>query len=140
MNESHWYYTMSYVKYDVVGAYCPKCMIYAYDVYIRYRMRYTIECHLTLSRCRRCGSHWPGPCRLHSSSLLILGCARWSVLCCDSPDALSLVLAYEAAPGPDSSCPGESDSQGQSQSDSPLESQAAGALAVRQYNPCVCIV
>ncbi len=37
------------------------------------------------------------------------GCARWSVLCCDSPDALSLVLAYEAAPGTDSSCPGESD-------------------------------
>ncbi len=41
MHESHRYYTMSYVRYDVVGAYRPKRRIYAYDVYIRYRMRYT---------------------------------------------------------------------------------------------------
>jgi hypothetical protein len=73
-----------------------------------------------------------GPCRPHRSSLLILGPAGWSVLRCDSPDALSLVLAYEATPWPDSSCPGKSDGPGQSQPDSPPASQAAGALAVRQ--------
>ncbi len=41
MHESHRYYTMSCVKYDVIGAYRPKRAIYAYDVYIRYCMLYT---------------------------------------------------------------------------------------------------
>ncbi len=41
MHESHRYYTMSYVKYDVVGAYRQKWAMYAYDVYIRYCMKYT---------------------------------------------------------------------------------------------------
>ena len=99
MHESHLYYTISYVKYDVVGAHRPKRLIYAYNVHIRYRLRYIMELHLTWSRCRRCGSHWPGPCRPHCSSrLVILGPSGWSVLRRDSQDALSLVLAYVAAP------------------------------------------
>ncbi len=51
---------------------------------------------LTWSSCRRCKS--TGPCCPHCSNLLVLGPAGWSVLRCDSPDALSLVLAYGAAP------------------------------------------
>jgi hypothetical protein len=128
MHVSHRYYTMSYVNYDVVCAYRLKHTIYAYDVYILYRLQYRKEQHLTWSRCHRCGSHWPGPCRPHCPSLLILGPAGWSVLRCDSPDTLSLVLAYEAAPGPDSSCPSQT---GQSQPQA-ADSGAVGALAVRQ--------
>ncbi len=51
----------------------------------------------TWSRCPLCGSHWPGPCRQHSSSLLILDPTGGSVLDCGSPDALSLVLACPAS-------------------------------------------
>ncbi len=40
----------------------------------------------------------PRQCRPHCSSFLILGPAGWVVLRGDRPDALSLALAYEAAP------------------------------------------
>ncbi len=59
MHESHRYYTMLYVKYDVVCANRLKHTIYAYDIYIRYRMQYRKERHLTWSRCRRCRSAGP---------------------------------------------------------------------------------
>ena len=94
--------------------------MYTYDI--------ICDIHLTWSRCRRCWSHWPGPCRPHCSSLLILSPARWSVLLCDSPDALYLVLA----------CPGLTAAVQASQlahPDAPPASQpeAAGALAVGQW-------
>ncbi len=76
----------------------------------------------TWSRCPRCGSHWPGPCRPHRSSLLILGPAGWSVLDCGSPYALSLVLA----------CPSLSQMARAADSPPAPVSQAAGAPAVRQ--------
>ncbi len=73
---------MSYVKYDVVCAYRLKHTIYAYDVYIRCRVLYRKELHLFWSR-----SHWPGPCRPHSSSLHGL----YYVVTIQTLDALSLV-------------------------------------------------
>ncbi len=109
------------VLYDVVRQIrCRrlKHTMYEYDVYIRVLCDKEWCYILPGAAAGAVSRTWPGPCRPQFSSLLILSPAGWSVLRCDSPDALFLVLAYEAAPGPDSSCPSQT-GQSQPEPDSP---------------------
>ena len=83
--------------YDIVYQYPLKSTIHTYDIYLRCPVRYSVVPKLAWSCCRRCWSHWPGPCWSNGSSLVILGPCGWSALHNDSPHALPLSLIYHTA-------------------------------------------
>ena len=91
----------SSLLYDIVRQNRKKHTILQYDVACDFPMvlPYDVACDFsTRTWTGVCGgSHWPCPWSADRSCLMILGPPRWSVLHCDSPDALSLSLACATA-------------------------------------------